>query len=85
MCGSALARRRLISLALVLFSIGSSIARPRLGLVAGRAAHQKGQFAPRGFAQKRALFVARIKGNFSSIASLRGGRSIFPHLAGKVI
>ena len=28
---------------------------------------------------------ARLKGNFSSIASLRGGRSIFPHLAGKVI
>ena len=27
----------------------------------------------------------RLKGNFSSIASLRGGRSIFPHLAGKVI
>ena len=27
----------------------------------------------------------RLKGNFSSIASLRGGRSIFPRLAGKVI
>ena len=27
----------------------------------------------------------RLKGNFSPIASLRGGRSIFPHLAGKVI